>query len=115
MCTYSLSEHLADSGITVNCLHPGLVATRFGADHGGMLKWLLPLYKPFALSPEKGAETLIFLTLSEKVETVSGKYWVKCKAVSSSKKSYNQNTQAALWKRSLELAGLEEFITRPIK
>ena len=106
MGTYSLAFHLKNADVTVNTIHPGIIATPFGSEHGGGLKWMMPLYKPFSISPEKGAETIVYLAVSKEVENISGKYWVKCKAVSSSKKSYDAIIGKELWERSLNLAGI---------
>jgi hypothetical protein len=64
--------------------------------------------KPFFHSPEKGAETPIFLATSPAVEAVTGKYFIKKTAVASSPESYNEDIARRLWSASEELAGLVE-------
>jgi NAD(P)-dependent dehydrogenase (short-subunit alcohol dehydrogenase family) len=76
--TRELARRLA-AGVTANCLHPGFVATRFGDQSGGLLRWLFQLAKPLgAISPEEGAKTIIHLTSSPAVEGISGEYFYKC-------------------------------------
>lgn len=66
------------------------------------------LVKSFFSSPEKGAETSIYLASSPEVEGVSGKYFIKKVPVASSTESYNLEIAKRLWDGSLELAGLAE-------
>src|SRR5215469_13211259 len=77
--TRELARRLAGTGVTANCLHPGFVATRFGAENGGLFALVLSLAKNFALSPEQGAETLVYLASSPEVAGVSGQYFYKCR------------------------------------
>ena len=70
-----LSRRLDGTGITVNALHPGFVRSEFGrgGDLGGIYGWGIKyLASPFAISPEKGARTSIYLASSPEVEAVSG-------------------------------------------
>jgi hypothetical protein len=64
--------------------------------------------KLFFLSPEKGAETSIFLASSPSVEGVTGKYFIKQLEVASSPESYNQEITRSLWEVSVKLTGLED-------
>ncbi len=92
--TYELAQRLANSGVTVNCLHPGAVAT----DLLRKLPWLLyTIISPLLLTPEAGAQTQIFLASSPSVEGVSGGYYVKRKAVRSSRRSYDVAARKRLW------------------
>lgn len=84
--------------MSVNCLHPGAVATALGKNNGGIAGRILPpLLRPFFLSPEQGAETSVYLCSSEEVEGVSGAYFVKCRE--RSPKPWATDAQAAreLW------------------
>ena len=65
--TRELARRLAGTGVTANCLHPGVVATRFGDSSGGLAGRLIPLLRPFFLSPEKGADTIVYLASSPEV------------------------------------------------
>lgn len=104
--TRELARRLAGTGITANCLHPGFVATRFGSQAGGLIGLLLGVAKNFALSPEQGAETIIYLASSPGVENVSGLYFEKSKAVTPSKEAQNDVDAKRLWDVSAQLSGL---------
>ncbi|MFY9821319.1 MAG: SDR family oxidoreductase [Thermoanaerobaculia bacterium] len=104
--TYALARRLAGTGVTANCLHPGVVSTGLVKTEGRpVIKVLLALLRPFLNSPEKGAATSIYLASSPEVEGVSGKYFVKCKAVPSSPVSYDEALQEGLWELSLRQMG----------
>ena len=106
--TYELARRLEGSGITVNALHPGFVATRFGRSNGGIFDPLFRLFQFAAISPEEGARTSVYLAASPEVEGVSGKYFEKCKAVPSSPESYDLTSARRLWEVSLQMTGLSE-------
>lgn len=101
--TYELARRLEGSGVTANCLHPGAVATSLGKNNGRLGHIVLPLLKPFFLSPEQGARTSIYLASSPEVATTSGRYYVKCRAVPSSAASHDEALARALWKASKRL------------
>jgi retinol dehydrogenase-14 len=65
------------------------------------------LVKPFFLSPEKGAETPVYLASSPEVEGVTGKYFVHKRAVASSPESYDPEVARRLWRISVQLTGGE--------
>lgn len=107
--TYELARRLEGTGVTVNCLHPGAVAT------GGVLKdpdlpllsrVLYRLVTPFFKSPKRGAETTLYLASSPEVEHLTGKYFVDKKMTRSSPKSYDTSLARRLWEVSAELTRL---------
>jgi retinol dehydrogenase-12 len=79
--TRELAHRLHGTGVTANCLHPGFVATRFGDQSGGVISRLVGLAKRFAISPEKGAETIIYLASSSAVTETTGEYFYKCQPI----------------------------------
>lgn len=108
MFTQELAQRLREHGITnvtTNSLHPGAVATGYGKQSGGWLSAVLALGRPFMLSPEKGAETSIFLASNGGVGTISGGFFSK-KKPEPVKSSFNTavNNQR-LWQMSEELTG----------
>ncbi len=103
--TYVLSANLENSGVTANALHPGFVATNFGRSNGGVFSPLFKIFQIAAISPEEGAQTSIYLASSPEVEGVTGKYFVKSKAVKSSPVSYDMDAARKLWDISLEMIG----------
>ncbi len=106
--TYELARRLQGSGVTVNALHPGFVATKFGTNNGGLYRLAFGLGHMAAISPQEGAETTIYLASSPEVEGVTGKYFVQKKETRSSDVSYDENIAGRLWQVSLELTGLAE-------
>jgi NAD(P)-dependent dehydrogenase (short-subunit alcohol dehydrogenase family) len=104
--TRELARRLAGTGITANCLHPGFVATRFGNNNGGLIGAVFGLAKNFALSPEQGAETIIYLASSPEVESVTGLYFDKCKSVAPSPDAQNDFDAKTLWDVSAKISGI---------
>jgi NAD(P)-dependent dehydrogenase (short-subunit alcohol dehydrogenase family) len=102
MFTYALSRRLEGSGITVNTLHPGVVATEIWRQ----VAILRVLSKWFMLSPEKGSRTTVYLAASPDVEGVSGKYFDKCKPAKTAKLSHDQALQEKLWSTSVAMTGV---------
>lgn len=107
--TYELARRLEGTGVTVNALHPGAVATEAVSkdpDVSAFGRFMYGLFKLFFLSPEKGAETSIYLASSPEVEGVTGKYFIKRRAVASSPESYDTEIAQRLWETSMKLTGL---------
>ena len=98
---------MAGRGVTANCLHPGFVASRFGDNNGGLFRLGLGLAKRLvALSPEQGAETIVYLASSPEVEGVSGGYFDKCRPRQPSAAACDDAAARRLWEESSRLAGL---------
>jgi NAD(P)-dependent dehydrogenase (short-subunit alcohol dehydrogenase family) len=107
MFTYELARRLEGTGVTATVAHPGVVRTAFGAeDPSPFWKVFLPLARPLLKSPERGAQTSIYLASSPEVEGVSGKYFANRKPRTSNKASYDTAAAARLWRVSAELVGL---------
>ena len=104
--TYELAERLEGTGVTVNALHPGLVATNLMANNGAIGRVMKVLLGLRGMSVEEGAQTSIYLASSPEVEGITGQYFVKQKAVQSSQASYDKSTASRLWRVSAELTGL---------
>ncbi|MRR30317.1 SDR family oxidoreductase [bacterium] len=94
------------SGVTANCVHPGFVASNFGKSNGGIYRTLWNLFELAAISPERGAQTSIFLASSPEVANVTGEYFFDCKQQISSAESYDIDLARRLWDTSLKLTGL---------
>ena len=104
--TYELARRLEGTGAVTNALHPGFVATNFGRDNRGLTATLWRILQLAAISPEEGAQTIIYLASSAEVKDTTGKYYVKKKAVRSSEASYDRAAAERLWRVSAELTGL---------
>jgi NAD(P)-dependent dehydrogenase (short-subunit alcohol dehydrogenase family) len=104
--TYELARRLRGSGVTANCLHPGVIATKLLAAYMGVPAAGGALARTFGARPEQGAETILYLASSEEVEGVSGKYFSQGKAVKSSPESYDEAAARRLWEISEQLTGL---------
>ncbi|WP_260985498.1 SDR family oxidoreductase [Paenibacillus xylanexedens] len=80
--TRILARKVADSRITVNCLHPGAVGTSIGVDRNTGFGTRIMAFVgklPFFLTPEEGAKTAIYLATSPEVAGVTGKYFYQQK------------------------------------
>jgi NAD(P)-dependent dehydrogenase (short-subunit alcohol dehydrogenase family) len=99
-----LARRLQGSGVTSNCLHPGFVATRFGTNSGGFLQALMPLAQLGAISPAKGAETIVYLAASPDIATVSGLYFYKCRPDTPSRAAQDDAAATRLWAESERIA-----------
>ncbi len=104
--TYELARRLEGTQVTANALHPGWVATNIGRNNGWLVRLLMPFIQRSAMSPEKGAQTSVYLATSPEVEGVTGKYFVKSKPRESSPASYNDENAKRLWEISAQMTGL---------
>jgi len=102
--TRELARRLAGTGVTANCLHPGFVATRFGNQSGGILSLAIRAAKNFALTPEQGAETIVYLASSPDVADVTERYFVKCHPATPTREAQNDDDARRLWDVSARLA-----------
>lgn len=103
--TYELARRVEGTGVTVNALHPGFVASSFTAGNGSYGWFMRRAASIAAISPEAGARTVVYLAASPEVEGVTGKYFVKERAVASSAASYDEAAQRRLWEMSEEMTG----------
>jgi NAD(P)-dependent dehydrogenase (short-subunit alcohol dehydrogenase family) len=102
--TYELADRLQGTGVTVNALHPGVVASNFNNGMRGLSRLIgAAIYAAIGISAEKGARTTIYLATSPEVAEVSGKYFVNCKETPSSQRTYDMALRQRLWRVSEEL------------
>ncbi|BBI35814.1 retinol dehydrogenase [Cohnella abietis] len=104
MSGYALVRRLEGTGVTVNALHPGFVKTESAMK--SIPKFLRPVIGLFALSPEQGTKTAIYLVTSPELEGVTGKYYVNSKEKPSVPVSYDESKQESVWSYSAKLTGL---------
>ena len=105
--TFELARRLTGTGVTANCLHPGVVATNIWPDDAPMLiRIITGLMKPFMLNPRKGAAVSLYLATSPDVGNVSGEYFVKSKPAASSPLSRDPQVIARVWQWTLTMTGV---------
>lgn len=108
--TRELARRLKDRGITVNCCHPGAVATNMGVNREtGFGKTITGLLRPFFQTPAEGARTAVFLATDESVKEITGEYFYKCKIAKSSKRSHDMEVAGRLWELSERMVGLKDL------
>ena len=103
--TYELARRLEGTGVTVNCVHPGAVATNL-ARNNGLTTVAWKLASTFMKSAETGARTQVYLASSPEVEGVTGKYFIDSKEARSSSESHDANVARRLWEVSAQMTGL---------
>jgi NAD(P)-dependent dehydrogenase (short-subunit alcohol dehydrogenase family) len=101
--THELARRLEGTGVTANSVHPGFVGSNFAKNNGLLARIAMTVLRPFARSPEKGAETPIYLASSPEVAGVNGEYFKDKEAKRSSRASYNEETARRLWEVSESL------------
>jgi len=107
MFTRELARRLEGTAVTANALHPGVVSTQLADEASWSMKLFYFIGKPFMKSPGKGAETPVYLAVSDEVEEVSGKYFRNKKDVKPAEIALDENLNRKLWERSEKLAGLK--------
>ncbi len=103
--TTELARRLAGTGVTANCLHPGIVRTGFGrhGDAKGVLAIGVALAQPFMLSPRRGARTSVYLASSPDVAGITGEYFAHRQIRALSPVGLDPVAAGRLWQASQEL------------
>src|SRR3989441_7140170 len=104
--THELAKKLRGTGVTVNAVHPGTVATNIWTRPFGPAGFITALPKLFMASPEKGAETIVYLASSDDAKDLNGEYLEKLKVKKSSDESYDEQVAQRLWDISAKLTHL---------
>ncbi|UCF50137.1 MAG: SDR family oxidoreductase [Thermoplasmatales archaeon] len=92
--TRLLAKKLKGTGVTVNCVQPGMTKTELGRDASGFSRMI---FKLMGKDPKLGAETSIYLASSPDVENITGEYFVRKEIKKSSKNSYDMELANKLW------------------
>ena len=108
--TRALAKRLRGTAVTATCLHPGFVRTNFGrnVEVSRLLKHIFGLVARFARSPEKGAETVVYLATSPQVQGASGGYYFDCKLTPPASAAQDDSTAERLWQVSEQLVGIAQ-------
>jgi len=101
--TRALAKRLKGTTVTSTCLHPGFVRTSFGRDMAPFPRSIFRLMSRFARSPEKGAQTIVYLATSPQVQGASGGYYFDCKLTQPSPAAQDDKTAEHLWQVSEKL------------
>jgi NAD(P)-dependent dehydrogenase (short-subunit alcohol dehydrogenase family) len=105
--TRELARQLKGTGVIANSLHPGFVATRFADEGNGLTATAFRIAKRLiALTPEKGARTLIFLASSKDAGDVTGEYFDNCALKTPTPEAQDDDAAKRLWTESARIAGL---------
>jgi NAD(P)-dependent dehydrogenase (short-subunit alcohol dehydrogenase family) len=103
--TFELARKLEGTGVTCNCLHPGVVATNIFSNPRGVFKIILALARPFMLDSKQGAVVSVWAATSPELASVTGKYFVKSKEKESSPLSRDPKMQAEIWQWTEKMIG----------
>ncbi|MBS2020593.1 MAG: SDR family oxidoreductase [Deltaproteobacteria bacterium] len=101
--TSELARRLGASHVTTNSLHPGVIASGFARNNGGVVGLLARLAAPFLMSSADGCKTTVFLATDPSVATTSGKYFDDSKEKKPSRAARDESTARRLWEASEEL------------
>jgi retinol dehydrogenase 12 len=108
--TRALAKRLQGTAVTATCVHPGFVRTNFGAnnehDVSALIKRIYLFIARFARSPEKGAETVVYLAASPQVQGESGGYYFDCKLIPPTAAAQDDAAAERLWQVSAQLVGI---------
>jgi len=104
--TRELARRLDGTGVTANCAHPGVVRTGFGRESRPLLKLGITIATPFMLSPERGADTIVYLASSPDVAGQTGGYYVKRQRREPSAAARDDTAARELWELSERMTGL---------
>ena len=107
MFTYELARRLAGTSVTATALHPGMTSTSFSSDDPSRIfAPLVRLMRPFMKTPDRGADTPVYLSSSAHAEGLTGLYFADRRPKRSNDASYDANATARLWRASAELVGM---------
>jgi NAD(P)-dependent dehydrogenase (short-subunit alcohol dehydrogenase family) len=105
--TRGLAKRLQGSGVTATCLHPGFVRTEIGRDIDAPLgRWIFGLMSRFARSPEKGAQTLVYLAAAPQAQGASGGYYFDCRQIPPAPAAQDDSVAERLWEVSARMVGM---------
>lgn len=101
--TRELSRRVAGRGVTVNCLHPGVIASSFAQGVGGPLGLFFKIARPFLMNSEDGAKTSVTLAVAPELESVTGEYFEKSRVARMSPHAASDEDARRLWESSERL------------
>jgi NAD(P)-dependent dehydrogenase (short-subunit alcohol dehydrogenase family) len=111
MFTMELASRVAGSGVAVNCVSPGLVATDLMREHWWFKpRWLRSLWSTWLLSPEQAAARVVRVATSESLDGVTGQcFAATLRPVSLPRRARDAERRRALWELSERLTSTESL------
>jgi retinol dehydrogenase 12 len=107
LLTHELAARWTNDSVAVNALHPGFVRSGFGQSNPGATAAVIRMaFRLFGISPERGAETAVFLATAPQVEGKTGEYYVRSHEARSSRESYDSAAALRLWQVASAQVGL---------
>lgn len=106
--SYELARRLANTNITVNALHPGMIASGFARNNLDLYGLMWRLITPVMLTPEQGAQTSIYLATAPELSGRTGGYYSNSQLTRTSSVSYDEAAQRRLWSLSEKLVGIDQ-------
>ncbi len=107
--TRELDRRLDADTVTVNCLHPGVIGSRFGSDGPWYVRAFMAVARPMLTSPKDGAKTSVYLAASSEATLASGRYFKDCRATTPSKLARDDDLARRLWEESEALTGATDW------
>jgi NAD(P)-dependent dehydrogenase (short-subunit alcohol dehydrogenase family) len=104
--TRELARRLEGTGVTVNCIHPGAVATRLAHQNGAFARVLTRVLSPFFRTPAQGADTAVWLATAPELQGVSGRYFYRRKELEPAAHARDAAVAAQLFEQSAKLTGI---------
>jgi len=108
--TYELARRLEGTGVTVNCLHPGAVATGLGRNNGAVANFFIRVLAPFFRTPANGAATSVHLASAAELAAVTGRYFRDSTERRTSEPSYDRADARRLWEISEQMTGVRSSV-----
>jgi NAD(P)-dependent dehydrogenase (short-subunit alcohol dehydrogenase family) len=108
--TYELARRLEGTGVTANCVHPGIIHTNLLRNFSMVLNMLFHALQKFFKHPREGADTPVYMAIAPELSHVTSKYFKYRQTLGTSQQSYDENVQRLLWEISESLTGIETTI-----
>jgi len=104
--THALARRLSETGVVAASLHPGVIATKIGDRAGKLAGFGWRIVKPFLTTPDKGAETSLFLATTTDPWPFRGAYLIDKRAAQPDPAALDVDLAERLWTESVRLVGL---------
>lgn len=108
--TFELARRLEGTGVTANCVHPGVIGTNLSRT---MPKWMHRVYTAVMPKPEDGAKTSLYVATAPELANVTGKYFANSKQIEPAPASLDVAAAKRLWEVSAQRVGLAELVGAP--